>query len=69
MKSNEKEMKKQTNRQIIILLTMIRAPYKIFHLSWGASQVVAERSIDDVDDSNDDHKPGEANGMHNGTPS
>ena len=48
---------------------MIRAPYKIFLLSWGASQVVAERSIDDVDDSNDDHKPGEANGMHNGTPS
>lgn len=61
---------KQTNKQkIIILLATVRAPYKIFLLGWGASQVVAERSIDDVDDPNDDHKPGEANGMHNGTPS
>lgn len=57
------------SQKIIIILAPVRKPYQLFLLSWGASQVVTERSIHDVDDPNDDHKPREANGMHNGSPS
>lgn len=47
---------------------VIGAPYKLLLLGWGAPQVVAERGIGDVYDPDDDHEPGEADGMHNGTP-
>lgn len=52
-----------------ICLAGVRVPYKLLLLGWGVPQVVAERSIDDVDNPNDHHEPGEADGPDNGTPS
>lgn len=52
-----------------LFLAVVRASYKLLLSGWGPPQVAAERSIDDVDDSDDDHEPGETDSMHNGTPS
>lgn len=64
MKRNERDKERNSR-----FFSVVRAPYKLLLLGWGAPQVIAERSIDDIDDPNDDHEPGEADGTHNGTPS
>lgn len=43
-------------------------PYKLLLLCWRVLQEAAERGIDDVDDTNDDHEPREANDLYNNTP-
>lgn len=64
MKRNERHGKTQK----IFFKAVIRAPYKLLLLGWGAPQVVAERGIADVHDPYNDHEPGEADGTHYGTP-
>ena len=59
---------RETWKKQIIFSAVVRVPYKLSFLGRGAPQVVAERRVDDVGDSNDDHEPGEANGPHSGTP-
>lgn len=46
----------------------LRVPYKLLLLSRGVLQEAAERRIDDIDDTNDDHEPWEANDLYNSTP-
>lgn len=41
---------------------------KLLLLSWWVLQEAAERGIDDVDSSNDDHEPREADDRYNNTP-
>lgn len=52
----------------VLFLAVVRAPYSLLLLGWGAPQAVAEGRIGDVDDPDDDHEPGEADGMHDGAP-
>lgn len=44
-------------------------PYTLLLLSWRVLQEAAERSINDVDGTNDDHEPRKANDLYDNTPS
>lgn len=61
-------MMERNRSEFFFFSPAVGAPYKLLFLGWGAPQVVAEWSIDDVDDPSDDHEPGETDGLYNGTP-
>jgi hypothetical protein len=63
VKGQETHMEEQT-----CILVTTQVPYKLLLLSWWVLQEAAERGIDDVDSSNDDHEPREADDRYNNTP-
>lgn len=70
-RGNELKVKGQGSpgRNRHVFYSALRVPYKLLLLSRGVLQEAAERRIDDIDDTNDDHEPREANDLYNSTPS